>query len=408
MELFEYRGRNKSGDLMQGTIEAANAEGVVRWMVSMGISPVDVRVKADPLKDQPQWLKSLQGVRALNQMDLLLFTRQMGTMFRAGVPLIQAINSLKSSSSNPAMTELLRSISSALDKGSEFSAALAQHPKFFTEYYVNMVTVGESAGELDEVFLRLYEQLDFDRRMRQKIKSVLRYPMFVMIAISAALVIMMVYIVPVFAKIYTGMKAELPAITKFLITISEFMTQKWWLMLLIVGGVVWAIRRYLATPKGRLEWDKRKVNLPVLGSLLRKATTARFCRSFATAMKAGVPIVTSLTLVSRVVENAFYADRIAQMREGISNGESILRSFVSAGIFSPLEIQMIAVGEETGDVDGMIQQLASLYQEEVEYEASKLAESLEPILLAFMAVLVLILLLGIFLPMWNLTSVVGR
>jgi MSHA biogenesis protein MshG len=404
MELFEYRGRNKSGDLMQGTIEAANAEGVVSWMHSMGISPIEVKQKNDPLSGQPDWLKSLQGNRSLNKTDLLLFTRQMATMFKSGVPLIQAVNSLKNSSSNPAMTELLRSISTSLDRGSDFSGTLRQHPKFFTEYYVSMVTVGENAGELDEIFQRLYDQLDFDRRMGQKIKSVMRYPMFVMIALGIALTIMMTYIIPVFAKVYEGMKTELPAVTKILVGSSNFMVGNWWLVLGAVAGIVWAVRRYLATPAGRLEWDRTKLKLPIFGPLLRKGTTARFCRSFATAMKAGVPIVSALTLVSKVVENTFYESRILMMREGISRGDSILRSFVSAGIFTPIEIQMISVGEETGDIDGMVAQLANLYQEEVEYEAGKLAESIEPILLGLMAVLVVVLLLGIFLPMWNMTQ----
>jgi MSHA biogenesis protein MshG len=406
MDIYEYRGRNKTGDLMRGTIEAASPEGVVSWMTSMGISPIDVRLKVDPLKGQPAWLKALQGARALNSNDLLLFTRQIGTMVKSGVALIQAINSLKNSSANPAMTELLRSISASLDRGSELSAAMSEHQKFFGEYYINMVKVGETTGKLDEIFDRLFTQLDFDRRMRQKIKSVLRYPMFVMSAIVIAILIMMVYIVPVFAKIYDSMNVDLPAVTQILIGTSHFISKNWWLLLIVAAGIFWLSRKYLSSAEGRYQWDRYKLRLPVVGSLLTKATTARFCRSFATAMKAGVPIVTSLTLVSRVVENAFYAERINSMREGISNGESILRTFLTAGIFSPIEIQMITVGEETGDVDTMIQQLADLYQEEVEYEANRLAESLEPILLAFMAVLVIILLLGIFLPMWNLTAVV--
>ena len=404
MELYEYRGRNKSGELMQGTIEAANANGVVSWMTSMGISPVDVRLKTDPLKDQPGWLKALQGVRALDQNDLLFFTRQMGTMSKAGVALIQAIEGLKNSSRNPAMSDLLRSISASLDRGLELSAALAQHPKLFGEYYVNMIRVGEKTGKLDEIFERLFVQLDFDRRMRMKIKSVLRYPTFVVIAIVVAILIMTIYIIPAFSKVYSGMNASLPGITLALIGVSDFMISKWWLLLAIAAGGYLYARRYLATTAGRYKWDRYKLRLPVIGSLLTKATTARFCRSFSTAMTAGVPIATCLTLVSRVVENAYYERQILTMRDRISNGESVLQSFVGAGIFSPLEIQMVSVGEQTGDVEGMVQQLAVLYQEEVEYEANRLAESIEPILMIFMGVLVLILLLGVFLPMWNLTS----
>lgn len=404
MELYEYRGRNKNGELMQGTIEAANPSGVVSWMTSMGISPVDVRLKSDPLKDQPAWIKRLQGVRPLDRNDLLLFTRQMGTMTKAGVALIQAIDGLKNSSRNAAMSDLLRAIGASLDRGQELSTAFAQHPKLFGEYYVNMIRVGESTGRLDEVFDRLYAQLDFDRRMRMKIKSVLRYPAFVMVAIVAALLIMTIYIIPAFGKVYAGMNASLPAVTQALIGISNFVLSKWWLLLTVTVAIYFYTRAYLGTTAGRYRWDRYKLRLPVIGSLLTKATTARFCRSFSTALSAGVPIATSLALVARVVENAYYEGRVLEMRDRISKGESILQSFVAAGLFTPLEIQMVSVGEQTGDVEGMVQQLAVLYQEEVEYEASQLAESIEPILLVFMGALVLILMLGIFLPIWNLTS----
>ena len=190
MEVYEYKGRNKRGDVMQGTVEAPNAEGVVNWMTSTGIAPIHVQLKEDPLKDQPGWIRALQGAKKLNDTDLLMLTRQMATLMRAGVPMIQAVNGLKTSSRNPSMTKLLRSLHSSLDKGSELSAAMSRHPDFFDEYYINMIRVGESSGKLDEVFSRLFTQLDFDRRMRQKIKSVLRYPSFVMSAILAAMVIM--------------------------------------------------------------------------------------------------------------------------------------------------------------------------------------------------------------------------
>ena len=406
MEVYQYRGRNKRGDIMRGTIEAPNTEGVVNWLVSSGISPIDIRLKDEELKDQPGWIKALQGARKLSHSDLLLLTRQMGTLMKAGVPMIQAVNGLKNSSTNPAMTRLLRSLHASLDKGSELSAAMARHPDFFSEYYINMIRVGESAGQLDEVFQRLFEQLDFDRRMRQKIKGVLRYPMFVMSAIVVAIFIMMIYVITVFSKIYGGMKADLPVVTVFLITVSAFAAKYWWGVLTLAASAIMGVRYYLSTPEGLYNWDKYKLKIPVVGSVLTKATTARLCRSFGTALKSGVPIVTTLTLVSRVVDNAFYCERILLMRDAVSQGDSLLRSFMSAGLFTPVELQMISVGEETGDVEGMVQQLATLYQEEVEYEADRLGESLEPILLVFMAVLVMVLLLGIFLPMWGMTQMV--
>ena len=406
MEVYEYKGRNKHGDIMQGTVDAPNAEGVVNWMMASGISPIHVQLKQDPLKDQPAWIQALQGTKKLNDNDLLMLTRQMGTLMKAGVPMIQAVNGLKTSSRNPSMANLLRSLHASLDKGSELSAAMSRHPDFFNEYYTNMIRVGESSGKLDEVFNRLFMQLDFDRRMRQKIKGVLRYPSFVMIAIVIAMFIMTIFVIPSFTKVYTGMHIELPGMTLFLISVSSFASKNWMLILTAVAMMIMIIRYYVSTPEGLYNWDKYKLKIPVVGSVLTKATTARFCRSFETAMKSGVPIVTAFTLVSRVVDNSFYRERILLMRDAVSHGDSLLRSFQSAGIFSPMELQMIAVGEETGDVEGMVQQLATLYQEEVEYEAGQLTETLEPILLVFMAGLVLILLLGIFLPMWNMTQLV--
>ena len=406
MEVYEYKGRNKRGDIMQGTVDAPNTEGVVNWMLSSGISPIHVQLKQDLLKGQPAWVRALQGAKRLNDSDLLLLTRQMATLMKAGVPMIQAVNGLKTSSRNPAMSKLLRSLHASLDNGLELSAAMARHPDFFDAYYTNMIRVGESSGQLDEIFNSLFLQLDFDRRMRQKIKGVLRYPSFVLSAIVAAMFIMAVYVIPSFSNVYSGMSMTLPAMTVFLIAVSDFTTKHWLAILALFSLIVMAVRHYLSTTEGRYHWDKYKLKIPVIGAVLTKATTARFCRSFETAMKSGVPIVTAFTLVSRVVDNAFYCERILLMREAVSHGDSLLRSFLSAGIFTPMELQMIGVGEDTGDVEGMMQQLATLYQEEVEYEADRLTETLEPILLVFMAILVLVLLLGIFLPMWNMTQLI--
>ena len=406
MELYQYKGRNKRGDLMEGTVEAASPEGVVNWMMSSGISPISVHLKADPLRSQPYWLRAIQGQRKLNKTDLLMLTRQLGTLLKAGIPLLQAVTGLKNSSHQPEMTKLLSALHASLDKGSELSEAMSRHPKFFDDYYINMVKVGESAGKLDEVFARLYIQLDFDRRMRQKIKSVLRYPMFVFSAIVVATMIVMVYVIPAFSGVYGSMHVELPIVTKLLMTTSGLISRNWTAILVFTIIVAFGVRYYVSTPEGLYQWDKLKLKLPIVGRILSKATIARFCRSFGMAMNSGVPIVTALALVSRVVDNAYYQERIMNMRDAVSHGDSLLRSFLASGIFSPIELQMISVGEETGDIESMVQQLAILYQDEVEYEASQLAETLEPILLVFMAVLVITLLLGIFLPMWNMTQLV--
>ena len=245
MELYQYKGRNKRGDVMQGTVEAANTEGVVNWMMASGISPISVRLKTDPLKDQPNWLRALQGQRKLNKTDLLMLTRQFGTLLKAGIPILQAVNGLKNGSHQPEMSKLLSSLHASLDKGTELSAAMAKHPDFFDDYYINMIRVGESAGKLDEVFLRLYAQLDFDRRMRQKVKAVLRYPSFVFTAIVAATMIVMVYVIPAFSGVYGSAHVELPLATKILMGTSGIMSRNWTAILAVMALTALGLRYYV-------------------------------------------------------------------------------------------------------------------------------------------------------------------
>jgi MSHA biogenesis protein MshG len=383
-----------------------NPQAVALWMMNAGITPISI----NPQKNESASgaLRKMLGEPALNDMDLLLFTRQMGTMVKAGVPMMQSLTSIQTSSRKVRLRELLQNIRDDLDKGLDLSAAMAHHPKFFDEYYVNMVRVGEGTGRLEEIFRRLFSQLEFQKQMKQKMKGAVRYPMFVMIAIAIAMAILNLYVVPVFAKVYANFKVDLPPLTKILIASSHFALNYWWAVIGVAILAVFLLRSWVRTRDGRYIWDKSKLRLPIIGSIIVKSTVARFALSLAVASKSGVPLIQAFTLVSRVVENAYYEQRILQMRDGVERGETILRVAQSAGIFSPLELQMIAVGEETGAVDDMLEQVAKMYQEEVEYEVSRLSESLEPILLAGMAVLVLILLLGIFLPMWDLGQIASH
>lgn len=408
MDTFEYKGRNQRGEIMQGSIESPNAQGVASWMLASGISPIQIRMKEDALSGQPQWLRALQGAGSIKLVDLLMFTRQMGTMVRAGVPMMQALSGMQRSTANPALAEVIKALRTDLDKGLELSGAMAQHPKVFNDYYISMVRVGEGAGQLEEVFKRLFEQLTFDNHMNKKIKGALRYPSFVLIAIAIAMAIMTIFVIPTFAKMFVSMKLDLPLLTRVLMGTSDFAVNYWWVVLAAIAAAFYGFKIFTGTRDGRYFWDKLKLRFPVVGSILKKATLARFCRSFATASKSGVPVVQAFTLVSRVVDNGFYEERILGMRSGVERGESMLRVAQSAGIFTPIELQMIAVGEETGDIDGMLNQVADMYQEEVEYEVDRLSESIEPILLAVMGVLVGILLLGIFMPMWDMTKLAQR
>jgi MSHA biogenesis protein MshG len=248
----------------------------------------------------------------------------------------------------------------------------------------------------------LYEQIEFDRAMQQRMKKTTRYPMFVIMAVAIAITILTIFVIPAFSRTYAAMKVELPLLTRILLGTSDFAVNYWWAVVLGIGALTYVARLVLSTPDGRYWWDKWKLRLPVIGDVLTKATIARFARTFGSAMKAGVPIVTSFHLVSRVVENAFFEDRILQMQKSVERGEVLSRVMRTAGIFSPLELQLIAVAERTGEVERAVEEVAQLYTEEVEYQVDRLNQNIEPILLALMGGLVLILILGVFLPLWDL------
>ena len=406
MEVFDYKGRSQRGEIMTGTIESPSKEAVVQWLLAAEISPISISVQRDTSQERPGWLQAILEVGALKLRDLLLFTRQMATMIKAGVPLIQAFVGIQKSTVNKAMARILREVRSDLERGAELSAALSRHPKFFDEYYVAMVRVGENSGKLEEIFQRLFRQIEFDAQMQKKIKSALRYPTFVLIAISIAVGILTIYVIPVFATFFDKFGATLPLMTKILLGASNFAVNYWWLVLGVIAGCVYGFKLFVGQPAGRYWWDRFKLRIPIAGGILQKATLARFCRALATASKSGVPLVQAFSLVSRVVNNAYYEERILTMSGGVERGESMLRVAQTAGIFTPLELQMIAVGEETGDIDGMLAKVADIYEEEVEYEIGRLSETMEPLIMAAMGVLVLILMLGIFLPMWQLGAAV--
>jgi MSHA biogenesis protein MshG len=409
MEVFEYKGRSSRGEIMTGTIESPSQDAVAQWMLTTGISPITINVQRDSAREAPAWLRRIMEHGALKIRDLLLFTRQMATMVKAGVPMIQSLASIQKSTINTALVRILRGIRADLEKGADLSTALSHHPKLFNEYYVAMVRVGENSGQLEEIFRRLFAQIEFEDHMQKKIKSALRYPSFVLIAIAIAVGILTLFVIPVFATFFDKFGATLPLMTRILIGASNFAVNYWWVVLGVIAGCFYGFKLFVGQPSGRYTWDKFKLRIPIAGGILKKATLARFCRALATASKSGVPLVQAFTLVSRVVDNAFYEERILAMRAGIERGESMLRVSQAAGIFMPLELQMIAVGEETGDIDGMLAKVADIYQEDVEYEIGRLSETIEPIIMLAMGILVLILMLGIFMPMWQLGAAVkGR
>lgn len=411
MAVFAYKGRSSHGDMVQGTLEGEDSNAIADQLINTDITPLEInairgsKTKTSDEKNssayEPAWLQRFNK-KPITPKDLILFSRQMHTLLKAGVPIMRALTGLQESTQNPSVTTIIQDLRESLDKGRELSVALRHHPKVFSLFYVSMVQVGEMTGTMDEIFIRLYDYLEFERDMRQRIKAATRYPIFVVTAMGIALVIINVFVLPEFAKVFAGFHAQLPTITKILLGFSAFMVNYWLLMLATLFVVVMGFRFYTNTVSGRYKWDKNKFKLPLIGEIIFKSTLSRFARSMALSFKSGMPILQGLSVVGLVVDNVFIRSRIEQMRDGIERGESILRTASATGVFSPVVLQMIAVGEETGDLDGLMFEVAYMYEREVKYEVENLSARIEPILIVFLGVLVLILALGVFLPMWDL------
>jgi len=401
---FAYQARNVRGELVKGVLEGASSGAVADQLFNIGITPVHIeQTQAEPA-GRGSFLQMRIGEQKVELADLMLFSRQMYTLLKAGVPIVRGLAGLQESVPNPTLQKVIGEVRESLESGHELSYGLRQHPKVFTNFMISLVQVGELTGRLDEVFLRLAEFFAFEKKMREEIKAALRYPVIVLAALAIALIIVNIFVIPAFAKIFASFKTELPLVTRMLIGTSDFFVGYWPLML---GGAVAAVvgwRAWVGTPGGRYAWDRMKLHLPVVGELIHKATLARFARSFALSGKSGVPIVQALAVVANVVDNRYLESRILQMRDGIERGESILRTAVAAGVFDPVVLQMVAVGEETGEVDALMAEVADMYEREVTLEVEGLTAKLEPMLLVVMGILVLILALGVFLPMWDLAS----
>ena len=402
MALFEYKARGPRGDAILGNMEAANADGVAARLIEGGLTPIDVR--------PARTTRSLSGdlssyfpppVRA---SDLIQFSRQMHSLTRAGVPILSALAGLSATTRNRTLAATLDEIREMLEAGHDLASALNQHPKVFSPFYIAMIRVGETSGKLQDIFQQLAYYLEREKTTRDQIKKALRYPSFVFGAIVVAVFIVMRWVVPPFSKLFENFGAELPWQTRALIGLSDFFVNNGlWLFsgtaLAIIGAVY-----YLRTEDGRYRWDKFQLRLPLAGPVIYRATLARFTRLFAMSQSAGVPLINSLTVVARALDNAYIEERILTMRNGIERGESISGTAAGSGIFDPLSLQMLAVGEEAGTLDELLNEVAVYYDQEVEHSIDRLSSAIEPILTVVVAVLVLILAMAIFLPLWD----VGR
>jgi MSHA biogenesis protein MshG len=406
---FAYKGRDGAGKAVEGVLEGINSGAVADQLVGRGITPLSIKETRAKAANAPSGgIEIKLFAPRVEHIDILFFSRQLHTLLKAGVPIMRGLAGLQESAINPAMAEVIRDVRESLEGGRELSVSLARHPKVFTPFYVSMVRVGEATGLLDEIFLRLYEHMEFERFMREQVKSALRYPMFVVIAMAVAIVVVNMFVIPAFAKVFEGFGAELPLMTKILLGFSNFMVAWWPAMLVGLIGCILAFRAWVGTRNGRMQWEAIALRIPIAGKILHKAAMSRFARSFALGARSGVPLMQALTNSAQTVDNTYIGGKIEGMRENVERGESVLRAAISSGFFSPIVLQMIAVGEESGALDDMMDEIGQMYQREVEYELKTLGQQIEPILIVSLGIMVLILALGIFLPMWDLGKVATK
>tara|TARA_R110000737_G_scaffold317150_2_gene327678 strand:- start:586 stop:1824 length:1239 start_codon:yes stop_codon:yes gene_type:complete len=407
MPAFKYIARDASGSKVTGAIEAANSAVVAEQLTRKGIIPISIESAKNAklaVTSKDIDLNDLLGLNQVTLDDLIVFCRQMYALVKSGVPILRSINGMAESSTSVKLKAALTEISSQLEGGFPLSTALHQHPKIFTPLFVSLVHVGENTGNLDEAFLKLASYFEREQETRKRIKTALRYPSFVLIALVAALVILNIFVIPTFADMFSKLGADLPFATKMLIGSSNFFLNYWPHMLIGSIFAFFSLRHYLNTPAGMYFWDKRKLKLPVVGGVIERSILSRFAHSFAIILRAGVPMTSGLTLVADAVDNTYMREKIMAMRGSIESGESLLRSSVASKLFTPLVLQMVAVGEETGRVDELLAEVGDYYEREVDYELSTLTARIEPIMIAIVAGMVLVLALGIFSPMWNMMS----
>ena len=402
MAVYKYRGRDAQGQQVTGVVDAASESAAADQLMSRSVIPLEL----NETKEKQDFSLTELFKAKVSLSELQIFSRQMYSLTRSGIPILRAIAGLSETTHSQRMRDALDDISEQLTAGRPLSSAMNHHQDVFDALFVSMVHVGENTGKLEDAFMQLAGYIEREQETRRRIKAAMRYPIFVLIAITIAMVILNIMVIPKFADMFSRFGADLPWATKLLIGTSSLFVNYWPVMLVGAIGTFIGIRYWHNSEKGEKQWDRWKLHIPAVGSIIERSTLSRYCRSFSMMLSAGVPMTQALSLVADAVDNAYMHDRIVAMRRGIESGDSMLRVSNHSQLFTPLVLQMVAVGEETGQIDQLLNDAADFYEGEVDYDLKNLTAKLEPILIGFVAVIVLILALGIYLPMWDMLNVV--
>jgi len=407
MPIFEFSARDKAGKLVSGERAAQSAEGVSMQLMREGFIPINIHLKREKHR---LWisLKELFQSKVITNSELALFTRQMYTLNKAGVPVSNAVKHLAKTSRSVRLTDVLLGVAESLESGKNLSDSMKSYPDVFLPMIIAMVQIGQNTGQLDSAFLRITQYLEMEGTAIKRIKTALRYPIFVFVTIIIGILIINFFVIPEFAKIYAKMGIELPRMTLILIGISNFVKRYLLLVLIFFGLGGYFLYRYLKTPEGKYRCHKYQIKMPVIGNLIKRIILLRFAETFAIVVNSGIPVSEGLGLVANSINNTYAYREILNMQDAIQRGSSIFQAAKMCALFSSLELQMLAISEETGELGAMLNEISLYYQREVEYDIKRLIDLMEPILLACVSGMVLLLALAVYMPMWGMVKLVHR
>ncbi|MDX2347046.1 MAG: type II secretion system F family protein [Legionella sp.] len=404
MPEFSYVARDAKGKKVAGQREAGSASELSDVLQKEQLIPIEItRAKAGKKKSKRLELpKFFQA--GVSEKELLMFCRQMYSLLKAGIPIIATITRLSETTKNKELVQALDKVLFALNQGKSLSSGLMKSPKVFNEFFTNLVKTGEESGDLDTVFFHLAEYIELEMETRKKIKTAFRYPKMVFFALLIALLVINTFVVPAFSDLFSSFQDNLPLPTLILMASSNFILNYWYILLgMIISGVV-AFRYIVSTQQGMIKWAEFKLKIPIMGWIVHRITLARFAKLFAMVLRAGLTAIQGIELVGASTDDAYFADRIKVTSDLITRGNTISGAMQQTKLFPPLMIQMISLGEESGNIDGLLDEVAEFYQRELVYDLDHLSEAIEPILLVVVGAMVLLLALGVFLPMWDMAS----
>jgi type IV pilus assembly protein PilC len=405
MATFAYVGKTRQGSVKKGEVAAKTRDEAFEQLRKQQVVVTSLQEKA-----ASEGLFKLKFGGGVSDKDIVVFTRQFATMINAGLPLIQCLEILSTQSENKTLGKTIGEVKINVESGSTFADALKKHPKVFDELYVNMVHAGEIGGLLDTILVRLAKHIEKAMKLKNQIKSAMVYPSAIIGVAVIVITILMIWVIPIFAKMFTEMsggKVGLPAMTQFVIDLSNFMQSYIIYMALAAGGVLYGIKRYYATPSGRLVMDRLFLRLPIIGDLIRKASVAKFTRTLGTLITSGVPIMEGLMITAKTSGNKVVEEAILSARQSISGGKTLADPLSKNDVFPKMVTHMISVGESTGALDAMLGKIADFYDDEVDQVVAALTSLLEPIMMVFLGTVIGFIVIAMYLPIFKMASVVG-